>query len=153
MPLEFSAKYFNRRDVARDLGRMYVFGDNLSRKGNKGQSVIRGVPNAIGVATKFYPSMNVSSFFSSDRDLFELIKVVSNDLAVVNEYLESKATVVWPYANIGVGNAKLPEKNPALYEFICRAVQYMGHKYGVVNPGKVTVPVWYRKYAFNKNGF
>jgi hypothetical protein len=42
---------------------VFVFGDNLIRKGKKGAAALRDMPNTFGFVTKRYPDSRDSSFF------------------------------------------------------------------------------------------
>jgi hypothetical protein len=43
---------------------IFVFGDNLLRKGKKGAATLRDEPNAYGFITKKYPNNRPESFFT-----------------------------------------------------------------------------------------
>lgn len=91
--------------------KIYVFGDNMKRYGKRGQAVIRNEPNAYGVATKRYPSMEDWAFFSDKSDEFDC---VIKDLRGL--YTLSKThTIVFPEAGIGTGLAKMELKSFALW--------------------------------------
>ena len=87
--------------------RIFVFGDNLLRKGTAGQAVIRFEPNAFGVPTKRAPSMERSAFFSDRDDEINAIAI-----ALTN-------TVVFPAAGLGTGLARMAECSPEAYSFMC----------------------------------
>lgn len=97
---------------------IYVFGDNLLKKGKAGQAVIRDCPNAFGIPTKRLPSMKDDAFFSDRCDekthLAETLDML---------YLLSKSHVIaWPKAGIGTGLARLEEKSPMLNEILQDAI-------------------------------
>ena len=46
---------------------VFVFGDNLSRKGKRGASMMRDEPNTYGFITKKFPSNYSSSFYGVDE--------------------------------------------------------------------------------------
>ena len=50
-------------DARRHRDRLFVFGDNDARRGLAGQAVIRGEPNAIGLATKRSPSHVAHAYY------------------------------------------------------------------------------------------
>ena len=92
----------------------FVFGDNAQRRGMGGQAKeCRHEPNAIGVATKWKPSMDVSAFFSDDDP--EALKIVEADLYKVTLALDEERTVYVPRAGIGTGLAEMPKRAPRLY--------------------------------------
>lgn len=45
----------------------------MKRYGKRGQAIIRNEPNAYGVATKRYPSMDDWAFFSDKYDEFDCV--------------------------------------------------------------------------------
>lgn len=98
---------------------LYLFGDNIERKGYGGQAKeMRGEPNAIGIVTKRYPSNKESSFFTDDLDYDSFREILRSDyLNVINYILINKprAVVVPP---IGVGLADLPNRAPKCYEYL-----------------------------------
>lgn len=87
--------------------KIYVFGDNMKRYGKRGQAIIRDEPNAFGVATKRYPSMDDWAFFSGKEDEFD---AVINDLRKL-WILAQKHTIVFPSAGIGTGLANMKERS------------------------------------------
>lgn len=102
---------------------IFVFGDNVARKGNGGQAyAARGEPNAIGVATKWRPSMEESAFFT---DTERAMNVVIGDLARVRRAWESGATIAFPLDGLGTGRAQLPHRAPKIHRFIVDEVHSM----------------------------
>ena len=105
--------------IAREYVRNYpdcifLFGDNLKGRGYGGQAAeIRGEPNAIGIPTKRYPAMEEGACFKPED--FDTIKPIVDRIF---ESIPKDKTVVIPTSGIGTGLAMLPEKCPALYEYI-----------------------------------
>ena len=91
--------------------KIYVFGDNMKRYGKRGQAIIRDEPNAFGVATKRYPSMDDWAFFSDKYDEYE---VVVRDLRELYT-LGKEHTIVFPSAWIGTGLANMKERSPGVW--------------------------------------
>lgn len=115
MPLIYQ-QYIFRSDLQANRNLTYVFGDNLQRWGNKGQAQhMRGEPNAIGVVTKWKPSLEADSFFS-DQDFDKAIQAMKPDLTIIYEKLSKKEIVVWPLDGIGTGLSMLPIKAPKIWE-------------------------------------
>ena len=46
---------------------IFVFGDNLERKGKNGAAILRDEPNTYGFITKKYPSSRDSSFYKPEQ--------------------------------------------------------------------------------------
>ena|SRR5687768_10506382 len=109
-------KWIKRGDLRSNPDKRYVFGDNVRRIGLGGQAKeMRGEPNAIGVVTKYYPSMAPRSFFN---DTAECMELVMQDLMVVQNALDQELKVVVPLDGIGAGLSRLPELAPRLYDYI-----------------------------------
>lgn len=94
-------------------GTVYVFGDNLVGKGKAGQAVIRDEPNAYGVPTKKYPSMEENAFFC-DQEFEANRALIAQALAKIPE----GSKVVVPY-RIGCNLAQLPMRAPRTYAYLC----------------------------------
>jgi hypothetical protein len=115
MPIVFQ-QWIKRSDLRANPGTFYVFGDNVQREGFGGQAAyMRGEPNAIGVATKWSPSMQARAFFD---DTLECKAIVKQDLERVQRLLDAGKTVVVPADGIGTGLSQLPKWAPHLYNFI-----------------------------------
>lgn len=122
-------KWYVRDEIANIPDDIFIFGDNVDRKGSgpkSGQAIIRGLPNAWGIATKWHPTMYDDAFFSDDQECW---KHVFLDFERVFTFLNSGTNVWYPAAGIGEGRAKLPEKAPKLYEAINILVGSMLERY------------------------
>ena len=94
----------------------FVFGDNVERRGLKGQAAaMRGMPNALGICTKWRPSNDPAAFFSDDR-WEEIQPILERDLEPVIKALKAHRIVVWPKDGIGTGLSRLPQKAPQVWE-------------------------------------
>lgn len=97
---------------------IFVFGDNLRREGKGGQAAIRNEPNALGLATKRYPSKMESAYFAhysaeDEIDLRNEIKKVLNAACY--------KMVVIPFTDkvqLGTGLSELPTRAPNLYKLL-----------------------------------
>jgi hypothetical protein len=98
---------------------VFVFGDNVDRKGLGGQArEMRGEPNTIGIATKWYPSMEEQDFFSDEKSVKMSIRIIFADLTKVTDALSDGKTVYVPSAGLGTGLSQLPTRAPKLYKLI-----------------------------------
>lgn len=95
--------------------KIYVFGDNLLRRGTAGQAAIRSEPNAFGIPTKRAPSMAPSAFFSDQPDEVEAVLQALRELYV----LARTKAVVFPAAGIGTGLARMATSSPEAYRQMC----------------------------------
>tara|TARA_E500000318_G_scaffold8884_1_gene8327 strand:- start:1612 stop:2142 length:531 start_codon:yes stop_codon:yes gene_type:complete len=119
-----------RKFITRDMLRtepqvLFVFGDNLLRKGSGGQAKdMRGEPNAVGLPTKKEPSMQPTAFFGNED--FEMWKKASyDDWKRLFEHLKQGGSLVWPSNGIGTGLANLQETAPDIEASIKRNLQAM----------------------------
>lgn len=103
---------------------LFVFGDNLVRKGTGGQAVIRHEPNAVGIATKRYPT-NLHNAFLSDDMLDQWKKAEADRFEFLAAHLRVRQIVVWPLDGIGTGLAKLSQKAPDIYRAILRNLEWL----------------------------
>lgn len=109
-----------RIDIKANPRALYIFGDNLDRKGMGGQAAeMRGEPNSFGIATKRSISHSYPDdyFFDSQKDAFEIIDEEFSRLFKEIREKEYKA-VVLPADGIGTGLSKLPELAPNLLKHI-----------------------------------
>jgi hypothetical protein len=90
-------------------GYVFLFGDNLQRRGNGGQALhMRGEPNAIGVPTKRAPSMHESAFFSDD-DFDANCTAIDAAFALIPADV---TLIVIPSGGLGTGRAQLQQRAP-----------------------------------------
>ena len=115
MPIRYQ-KIIRRQDLRDNPRDWYVFGDNVLETGLAGQAKeMRGEPNAIGVATKWFPGRRPRDYFADDQ---ASRSAVEEDLERVEAYLRRGDTVVVPADGIGTGLAELPKRAPKLHAFI-----------------------------------
>ena len=108
-------QFITRKDLRDNPEDLYVFGDNMARKGFAGQAGhMRGEPNAVGIPTKRRPSMAASAFFNN-KDLHAFIIATRNTFIMLRDYT---GTIVWPAAGIGTGLAQLERRAPKIWEII-----------------------------------
>ena len=112
---------------------LFVFGDNLEKKGLGGQArEMRGEPNAIGIATKRSPSMNSDAFFS-DSDIHNVIVMgaIKDSFRILESHLLSGGVVVIPKNGVGGGLANLPVNAPLIDTFIKKSIEILVNIYGL----------------------
>ncbi|QGZ13940.1 hypothetical protein PP939_gp093 [Rhizobium phage RL38J1] len=117
MPIAYCHEEYTIDLLDSKFNSWFVFGDNMTRRGYSGQSVIRDCRNAIGVVTKYLPSK--SSFaFITDRDLDQILPVIVTDLSKIENKLQRGEMVYWPVKGIGTGRANLKQCAPRLFAYI-----------------------------------
>lgn len=95
---------------------IWVFGDNLKRRGTAGLACIRKCPNAVGLVTKTSPA-RYSEAYLCDDDLQQVMDNNEPALTLITKHLNEGKLVNWPGAGIGTGRAELHLRAPkiALY--------------------------------------
>lgn len=118
-------KMIMRADLRANPTTLYIFGDNLERKGMGGQArEMRGEPNAFGIATKRRMSHGSDEDYMHDYEPTAW-NAVDADFARLHEHVAKlrytqvyDPAVVIPLDGIGTGLAKLSEYAPKLLEYI-----------------------------------
>lgn len=117
MPIVFQKRIY-RKDLQKNPDWIYVFGDNLERKGLGGQAKeMRGEPNAYGVATKKTPNRNPNAYFR-DSEFYDNVAIINADFEPILQALVDGKTVVFPEDGIGTGLSDLPNKAPKTHQYI-----------------------------------
>lgn len=114
MNVEVCHEYYTKELLRANPDKIYVFGDNMIRRGYAGQAVIRDEPNAFGISTKRYPSMRPEAFYADRRD--ELDRLGDDLITLYSLMSEDGHTIVFPADGVGTGLAKLKEKSPQIWE-------------------------------------
>jgi hypothetical protein len=128
MPIIYQ-KFITRADVRENKDKLYVFGDNLERRGYGGQAKeMRGEPNAIGIATKKSPSMDEDAFFD-DEYFHQNVKHMTTDFERVLNNLKLGKVIVLPTDGIGTGLSMMEEKSPKTYNFLQKMLQLIKDQY------------------------
>lgn len=109
-------QFITREYVRANRDKLFLFGDNLERRGFGGQAaVMRREPNAIGIPTKKSPSYRDDAFFSDDE--FEQNKA-SIDAAfaeIMRAITDSIRVIVIPSDGLGTGRAQLERRAPRTF--------------------------------------
>lgn len=131
MPFKFSP-FITRTDLRRNPTWLFVFGDNLQRRGRGGQArEMRGEPNAVGIPTKRSPSMLARAFFSDD-DYTEVELPVQEAFERIEEHLAVNGVVVLPTKGVGTGLALLEFHAPKINAMIQNGIEDLIDRYGMV---------------------
>jgi hypothetical protein len=111
--------WITRKDLQNNPNVMYLFGDNMVRKGFGGQAKeMRGEPNAVGIPTKINPGMNEFDYFSDD--MFASVKnVLDSSFLPVIRHLQGGGMVVIPADGLGTGLSEMPARCPKCYDYLC----------------------------------
>ena len=108
-----------RAYVRANPNRIFLFGDNLERKGFGGQAAaMRGEPNAVGIPTKKKPSRSPDAYFTDTE--FEQNKFAI-DIAfetLAKAISDSTTAIVIPTDGLGSGRAQLRRKAPRTFAYL-----------------------------------
>jgi hypothetical protein len=107
------------REYVRDRpDTIFVFGDNMAKKGFGGQAkAMRGMPNAVGIPTKWSPNNTPDAYFC-DNDLVKVAPSIEAAFDKIKIHMRQGHDVVIPAAGIGTGLADLSRRAPVIYRFI-----------------------------------
>ena len=108
-----------REDLKNNPDKIFLFGDNLTKKGYGGQAKeMRDETNAIGIPTKKLPSNDLDAFFT-DREFW------SNKEAIDKAFtkIPKDKTIVIPSAGLGTGLAQLDVKAPKTYAYLRECIK------------------------------
>ena len=114
--------YWSIADVKKYKNALFVYGDNDAGLGKRGQAIIRGLSNTIGIPTKKYPSNNNKSFYNDGEFDENIIKIKNAINNIIKESIKYKY-VVFPEDGFGTGLARLPTKAPKTYQFLVESIE------------------------------
>lgn len=107
--------HITRQMLRDELDTLFVFGDNMERRGLGGQAAeMRGEPNAVGIPTKRRPSMDDGAFLN-DKDCHEWFNECVGAMSRLVAH-NPNGTIVWPSAGIGTGLAQLESRAPLIWQ-------------------------------------
>lgn len=109
-------RFITRECVRANPDKIFLFGDNLERRGFGGQAAaMRGEPNAVGIPTKKSPKLSRDAFFTDDE--FEQNKrAIDLAFATLAEAVtDSTRSIVVPSDGLGTGRAELRERAPRTF--------------------------------------
>jgi hypothetical protein len=107
-----------------DNNKLFIFNDNNSKIGNSGLSIIRNLPNSLGIRVKKGPSKNLVAFYN-DSDYEKNIANITEDiLAIKKRAFLYKKTIV--FSSLGYGNKedRLYETAPKTFQFLTEQLRY-----------------------------
>lgn len=112
-------QFITRDYVRTNRDKLFLFGDNLERRGFGGQAAsMRGEPNAIGIPTKKSPNFREGSFFS-DNEFEENKAAIDAALAEVTDAIgETSRMIVIPSDGLGTGRAQLDRRAPRTFAYL-----------------------------------
>ena len=123
-------EFISRETVRSQPINVFVFGDNVQRRGTGGQAgEMRGEPNALGIVTKFDPGRGVYSYLS-DAAYEQWYPVFRSDIQALRVVLHCGIEVVFPARGIGTGLADVAGRSPRCWDTMFRELSELG----ITNP-------------------
>ena len=80
---------------------IFVFGDNLTRRGKKGAAVLRDLPNTYGFITKRYPSNKSEAFYN----LYDYSRRFENEMIKLKYFINNNQDKIFLISKLGSGLA------------------------------------------------
>jgi hypothetical protein len=112
-------QFITRENVRANRDKLFLFGDNLERRGLGGQAAaMRGEPNAIGIPTKKSPSYRSDAFFSDDEFEKNKTAIDAAFAEVSRAATDSIRAIVIPSAGLGTGRAQLAKRAPRTFAYL-----------------------------------
>ncbi len=112
-------KWITRALVRERRDRIFLFGDNLARRGLGGQAAaMRGEPNVVGIPTKKLPSNSENAFFT-DAELEQNKAAINQAFEhLIRKSTGSEQIIVIPANGIGTGRAQLENRAPLTFAYL-----------------------------------
>jgi len=120
MKIEY-CDYVTRSMVQNNRHKLFLFGDNLARKGYGGQAKnMRGEPNSAGIPTKKYPGLDTTFHFFTDRELEYNCRAIDKALSDIRSRISmfGYGVIVIPKAGIGTGLARMQDFCPITFTYL-----------------------------------
>lgn len=98
---------------------LFLFGDNDKGVGKKGQALLRGQPNAVGIPTKKTARLYSSAFYT-DEEYETNCKKITDALAHADDVLQqgNYEAIVLSSGGLGTGLAQLDQRAPRTFAFL-----------------------------------
>ncbi len=118
MKIEIHSIY-SRELVQQNPNKLFVFGENVKQQGSDviggGQAVIRGLPNTYGLCTLTI----IGSYWTDEYFAVHKMQIDKDIKAICDLLPDELNTVVFPMSGLGTGRAKLHQKAPKTFLYLC----------------------------------
>lgn len=120
-------QHIYRRDLILNRNTLFVFGDNMLRKGLGGQAKeMRGEPNSIGIPTKHSPGTQPYDYFiNSDLQNAKIRGEINQGFKKLREQLLNNKDIVFPKNGIGTGLSQLETYAPDILRYIELHIRFL----------------------------
>lgn len=112
-------RFITRETVRANRGKLFLFGDNLERRGFGGQAAaMRGEPNSIGIPTKKSPTNKAGAFFIDlefDQNKGAIDAAITE---ITHAVTDSIRAIVIPSDGLGTGRAQLDKRAPRTFAYL-----------------------------------
>lgn len=109
--------FWNKNICNQNKDKLFIYGDNESRIGSRGQAIIRYCDNAKGISTKKTPSSYYESYYN-DEEIEKNKNTIDMDIDKIIYLSKYYKYLVFPEDGLGTGLSKLPEKAPKTYSYL-----------------------------------
>ena len=111
--IEVQSDWYSIEQCNANPNKLYIFGDNASRFGKRGQAQIRDCQNSYGIATKMHPSNDTASYFSDSVKNTVMLSDIDNLVRSISS--SGFTTIVFPKDGLGTGLSELPTRAPKMF--------------------------------------
>ena len=120
----YDSSIWTREYVSKYPNYLFVYGDNVQRKGTYGQANIRFETNTYGIPTKWKPTDTRDAYFYDIDDdvngkVAEIWKDIFNELYERSKYYDY---IVFSKNGIGTGLAKMPLTAPRTFVYLIELI-------------------------------
>jgi hypothetical protein len=124
-------RFISREYLRANRDKLFLFGDNLERKGFGGQAAaMRGEPNAIGIPTKKSPSNSERAYFSDNEFEQNKVAIDAAFAEVAGAVADPIRAIVVPADGLGTGRAQLATRAPRTYAYLQRKLAELASPQG-----------------------
>jgi hypothetical protein len=106
---------FTKETVKNNPNKLFVFGDNMLKYGRGEQSIIRDLPNTLGITIKRTPRTDKTAYFSDANDEMDAMLNDILKLCMIKR-CNVFTHIVFPTKGIGTGGSCMKSKSPVLYK-------------------------------------
>lgn len=110
--------FWTIEDVTTSRNKIFIYGDNDMQIGLGGQAVIRNESNTLVIRTKKSSDIQNDAYYT-DSEFEDNKKKILRDIKKISDELLFGAIIVFSDSGYGTGLAKLKEKAPNTYKFLC----------------------------------